>query len=106
MKLKLKEFKNLVSLDCGFKIDFRKHAYVVNEYGACPVVSYEEAEIILKSAYKVAEQYIIDNIDEESKRFFIWNFEIEMNKLKTSTIKSLFSEIVFNINHYENKKGI
>ena len=103
--LKLKEFKNLVSSECGFKIDFRTHAYLINEYGAYPMTSYDEVEVILKSAYKVAEQYITDNIDEENNGFWLWNFDMEMNKLKTRSIKGFFTTLVFDINNYRNTQN-
>lgn len=101
MKFKHKELVELFKDDFyfstdGFELDFRKHVYVNNEYGLYPQkMSWSTAVQIIDSLYAWAH----DVISSHSENFpdfsgWIYNTEMEVNKLKTCKIKDKIDDVI------------
>ena len=80
-KLSIKWLKDKLSKD-GIIIDFRKDVYINNEYGCCPQINHSRAEDIIKKVHEILE-------NETKDKFHIYNLSIEVEKLKTNTLKSV-----------------
>lgn len=76
-------------------LDFRRDVYAPNQYGLSPCVRYDRAKDIVLSIYSFGHQYIDDNKDQ-FPTFGRWEFNIEMevDKLRTSKIKSLIDNVI------------
>ena len=61
-------------------IDFRSDVYLENEYGATPAMEYDRACCIVGDTMAILYDFVGEDFCE-------WAFQLEVDKLKTTTLK-------------------
>lgn len=80
-------FKQFVNDDCGLELDFRKHVFLENQYGASPQYSYSDAEAVLSCVFGFLDKFYVDYNGR-------YNFNMEIDKLRTSKLKDYLLSVL------------
>lgn len=67
-----------------FSIDFRKDAYLTNNIGLSPIMDYDRAKEIVTKANILAKENGLERI---------YNLNMEVEKLRTQSLKSYLSNL-------------
>ncbi len=87
-------FKNHFESKTGTKIDFRKHQFLENQYGASPCFDYNFAKMVVLELYQWAQCFIEEN-NENFPHFDGWEYNLSMSieQLRTTKVKSLIETV-------------
>jgi hypothetical protein len=86
----IKKFKAQFTQNTGESLDFRKHIFIANSYGAYPTVSFEFGELVVTELYQFAHDFISNN-EAHYPDFKGWSYnkDMEIDKLRSTTIEAL-----------------
>ena len=84
-KYSLTQFKN-ICLENGIKINFRKDVYIINKYGAFPIMDFVRAE-------KIVILFL-----EYTKEDLISNASMSLDSLKNMPLKSYLESTIEELN--------
>jgi hypothetical protein len=90
----VKQFKTQFESETGIKIDFRKHAFLNNQYGATPCFNYDFAQDVVTSLYNWAHSFIEEN-EVNYPHFSGWqyNTSMECEKLRSTKLQALIEGV-------------
>lgn len=99
-KFTVQQFKEYFKSETGITLDFRKHVFLDNQFGATPCVNYDFAEQLITNLYAWGHQCIEDS-PELFPTFGGWKYNLQMSceKLRTEKIKHHIESVIDDLNN-------
>lgn len=97
----ISQFKEFLRDEAGIELDFRKHVFLENSYGATPCVKYDFAEVLVTQLYKWAQECVEENPNLfPNFGGFEYNLQMSCEMLRTQRIRLYIEYVVDTLNCY------
>lgn len=94
------DFKEYLEDNTGYRLDFRSHGYLENNYGLSPTFDYAFAELVIENLYDWANKFVYEHKDVFGDfGGFGYNLKMSCDQLRNTSLKSYVSDICYRLHH-------